>query len=471
VLVIGEMLATGGAAVASTVYGPDTSVPCQAESDVTTLFGAGSELHRAFLRFTAVNQSTALYFCPVADPAGTAASGTISFTTTSTAVGNCTVWVGDQSVSFTIPSGSTVTATALLAVTAINANYGARWPVTASASVGVVTLTALNTGPNGNGIKIGAVITGTGVGTTVAPTAPTVLASGATADSYTAALAAIISVRYYNILVCDSAAAQVGAVCSQVNTQALPLNGIRGRVFCGFGLGLASGITFATGLNDPRCEIALTNGTDITPLECAANNCALFTLLEAQENPRLNYSMYPTNPTDAASWKLVASRSGPSAGLTPTQITSALNNGLTPYAVLPSGQLQLVKRITSYSLNGSVQDTRTRDACKVFVEDLFCDDLQTLISQQFGGCALIDNPPPGAPIPQGKVVWPRLVGDAIDQLITQYAGASLFQNLAAILAGTIVQRSPVNRDRIEAMVPSQVVDICDQFALVVNQVG
>ena len=471
-LIIGEMLASGGTATASTVYGPDTNIPCQTEADVIGLFGAGSELHRAFLRFVAVNQSTALYFCPVADPAGTAASGTITFTTTSTAVGNCVIYLGDQSVSFTVPSGSTPTATAVLAAAAINANAGKRWPITATSSLGVVTCTAVNTGPNGNLIKISATITGSSVGTTVAPTAPTALTSGATADSYTAALAAIVSVRYYNIIVCDSDATNVGLVCTQVNTQALPLNGIRQRVFCGYGGTLANGITFATGLNDPRCEVALTLGTDLTPLECAANNAALFTLLEAQEDPRINYSLFPTDPTDKASWLLVASRSGPSVGLTPAQITSALNNGLTPYAVLPGGQLQLVKRITSYSLNGSVQDTRTRDACKVFVNDDFGDDLYTLLSQQFGGCALIDNPGPGTTIPQGaKVVWPRLIGEATASLVNQYVNAALFQNGPAILASIIAQRSLLNRNRTEIIVSTQVVDVGDQFAALILQVG
>lgn len=468
VIVLGNMLASGASAVAGTVYGPDTSTPCQSESDVIALFGAGSQLHRFFKRFTAINKTTALYFCPVADPAGTAANATLTFTSTSTGTGNCRVWHGDQFVDFTIPSGSAPTATALLAVTAINSRVD--WPFTAASTGGVVTCTAKNTGPEGNWFTLGAVVTGS-PGQTVAPVAATLFTSGATADSYTTALAAIKSVRYYNYAVCDSDATNVGAACTQVNTLALPANGIRQRVFAGFSGSLANAITFAVALNDPRCEVQLGIGTDYTPLEVCANNCALYTLLEAQENPRINFSQFPTDSTDQDSWLLVASRNGPSSGLTPVQITSALNNGLTPFAVLGGGQLQLVKRITSYSLDGSTADYRCRDACKVYVNDDFGDDFYTLIAQQFGGMALIDNPPQGASVPQGAVFWPRLVGEAADGLVEEYVGAGLFQNAQAILDGTIVQRSPSNRNRTEALIPTQVVDVGDQWAVEINQVG
>lgn len=467
-LIMGNATVSGIATANTVVYGPDTSPAVQTEQDVIQYFGAGSQLHRAFLRFTAVNQKTPLYFLAVAPSAGAAATATLTFTGTATSVGNGRVWLADSFVDFTINTGDTPTVQAASAAAAINNKY--QWAATATSSVGVVTLTARNLGPEGNWLQVGCVLTGN-PGSTVTPVAPTFFTGGTTADSVTTALTTIKSVRYYNILVCDSDATNVGAVVAQVNSLALPTTGIRQRVFCGYQGTLANAITFATGLNAPRLEVALAIGTDITPLEVAANNAAVFTLLELQTTPRHNFSQFPTNSTDAAVWTLVATRNGAGSGLTTTQITSALNSGLTPYQVLPSGALQLVKRITSYSLNGSVQDTRTRDACKVYENDNFCDDLATLLSQQFAGKDLINNPVPGTPVPQGNVFWPRQIGESINGLVETYAQGGRFQNPVQINAGTIVQRSAFNKNRVEGLVPTQVVDVGDQFAFVVNQVG
>ena len=472
VLIMGNATTAGSATANTVVYGPDTSVPCQTETDVINLFGAGSQLHRAFLRFTAVNQTTPLYFLVVAPSAGAAATGTLTFSATATATANCRVWVEDMFADFTISTGDTPTTQATNCAAAINAKY--QWPCSATSSVGVVTLTHRNLGPEGNFLAYGAVITSSGtgaIGTTVTPVLPTLMTGGTTADSNTTALGTIKSTRYYNILVCDSDATNVGAVVSQVNTLALPLNGIRQRVFAGFTGTLANCITLATGLNAPRCELALTTGTDLPPLEAAANNCAIFTLLENRAYPRHNFSLFPSLPSDQTQWFLTASRTGPGAGLTQAQITSALNNGITPYAIVGTGKLQLVKRITSYSLNGSVQDTRCRDACKVYESDNYGDDLSTLLSQQFSGKDLINDPPAGGPTPQGNLVWPRLIADAVNGLTQVYVNNGRFQNGPAIIAGTIVQRDPFNKNRVDILVPVQVVDILDQVASLINQVG
>src|SRR5579859_1046766 len=368
-LIMGNKTTAGSAVADTTIYGPDTQTPCATEADVITLFGTGSQIHRAFLAFTKVNQTTALYFIAVAESGGVAATLTITITNAATSSGNFRFWCGAEFVDTGITSGDAATAIATNVAASINAQT--RWAITAVASTNTVVLTAKNKGPEGNWIRVQSLITpGTGtIATTTSLTANTFLSTGATPDSNTTALATIKPYRFYYIGVCDSDSGNVGAVVTQVNSVALPATGIRQRVVSGFVDTLANGITQATGINAPRSKIVWGSALDYTPLELMANNMALYALLEAGAAvgvARKNFSLFPTpQGPDQSLWFLKSGRGG--AGVSPTtaQITSALNNGLTPLINTNSGPAQMVKRVTSRSLNGATADYRIRDPHKV----------------------------------------------------------------------------------------------------------
>lgn len=462
---------TAGSAVVNTVYGPDTSPPVQDEADVIQFFGTGSQQHRFFLRFTAVNKTTALYFICVTESTGAAATGTLTFVGAATATCNCRVWCGSDFVDFTINSGDSVTTIAANCAAAVNTQT--RWAIVATSSVGVVTTTAVNKGPEGNWIKIGAVLTQNASATTaVSPNAPTALTGGTTSDVNTSALAAIAATRFYYIGLCDSDATNIGRAVTQIESQALPATGIRQRAFVGSSDTVANDITLAIALNDPRTEnVWGGTSTDWTPLELAANNMALYSLLEAQQFPRHNFSQFPTDATDAISWLIPGTRNGPTAGPSVAQVAAMLNNGITPIALLPNGQTQLVKRITTRSLNGSVNDYRVRDAHKVTICDRWTDDAKTLTANQFGGLDLIDNPPPGSVLPRGNLVWPQIWGNALEGLVEDYGANGQLQNVPDILAGMQTQRETDNPSRMSNLTPLEPVDIADQFCMVVDQVA
>jgi len=312
------------------------------------------------------------------------------------------------------------------------------------------------------------------------------LGGGATADNYTNALATLLGGNaYYDIVVCDSDATNIGRVVTQVNTQANPITGVRQRVFAGTVDTLANAITLATGLNAPRCELQWANATDITPLEIAANDAAIYALFEQSGNTgyryvgRLNYSLFPTaNPQfqDQNYWFISASRNGSASAPTTAQITSALNNGLTPITILQDGTAQLVKRITSRSLNGSTADYRIRDGHKVAIMDAWASAAATITQQQFGGKDLLDPPPPGAN-PQGGnppntfATNVNIWGGALKDLTEKMGVAGLLQNTDVTNAAAIIQRESNPRTRMSASFDLQTADIADVFAVVANQVA
>lgn len=390
---------------------------------------------------------------------------------------------------------------------------------THSANSGTFTITAAGTGtvtytnatPGVNSTTINWSVTFNNTSFTAAPSFPTTLGAtvndggctwtcwgslstagvtslggGATADNYTNTLATIASSTFFNIVCCDSDATNLGRVATQIATQAQPITGILQRAFAGSVDTIANAETIATGLNAAQFEIIAGLGSvDITPLELAANNAAIYSLFEQTGNTgyrlvgRLNFSLFPTsNPlyNDSTYWLLTGSRNGPNAGPSNAQVQTALSNGLTPIALQLTGQPYLVKRITTRCLNGSNQDFRIRDAHKVAIMFAWATGVKSLTQQNFGGMDLLDPPKQGQSPAAGQapnvfatnsVLW----GNALKDFTTKVGNAGLLQNTVATNAAAIVQREVSPRTRLSASFGLTTADIADQFCVSGNQVG
>jgi len=468
ILVLANKTSAGSAVPDTTIYGPDTLVPLQTEDDMIALGGPGSEAHRMFRRIAAVNKDTAVYWMFVTASAGTAASGTIVIATNATGNGTHRAWVGDEYVETSIATGDTPTT--IGAAIAVNINAKTHWAVTANSVTGTVTLTAKNAGPRGNLIRFQAAIT-SGIGTTTTATTDAFLAAGATADSNVTALTNILAKKFYYIVSAAEDATQLGALNSQVNTQAAPTTGIRQRVFAGSVDTLANATTVATGINSARAEIVWAEKSPFTPSELAANQAAVVALFEAnQSNPRTNFAGFGNDAVSTNYWKVPKSRLD-SATPTRTSIKSALNNGLSPIGVNPNGTTYLVNRITSRSLSGSTADYRIRASHKVTVCDFFADDLQAKLTLQNAGKRIANDPPQGARYPGPDVITPAICRSQVVGVLNDYDQNDLLQNLAQIKEGLEVQRELVPTTRMGIRVPLQVIDNLEQMAVDVSQVA
>lgn len=473
ILCIANKITSAGGTAGTVVYGPDSLIPLQTEDDMITLAGAGSEAHRMFRRIAAVNKDTPVYWVFVADPAGTAATGTFVIANVATGNGAHRVWVGDEFVDTAIATGDAVDTIGAAIVVSVNSKT--HWPVTAAYNAGsdTVTLTAKQTGPRGNWIRFQCAILsgGTSIATTTTATSDAFLSGGATADSNSTALSTILSKKYYYIVSAAEDATQLGALNSQVNTQAAPTTGIRQRVFAGSVDTLANATTVATGINSARTEIVWSEKSPWTPAELAANQAALVSLFEAnQANPRTNFAGAGNDAVTSNYWKVPKSRTD-TAHPTRTSIKSALNNGLSPIAVNPTGTTYLVNRITSRSLSGSTADYRIRPSHKVTICDFFADDLQTKLTLQNQGKRIANDPPQGARVPGPDVVTPSLCRGQVFGLLNDYDQNDLLQNLAQIKEGTIVQRETAPTTRMGIRVPLQPCDNLEQIAAEVAQVA
>ncbi len=469
ILVLANKLSTGLAVNDTTIYGPDTAVPITTEADMILLAGAGSEAHRLFRRLVAVNRDTAIYWCFVTESVGAKATGTIVLATTATGAGVLRVYVGDEFAEASITTGMIVDDLGPLIVAAINRRT--HWPVTAAYNSGTdtVTLTAKQNGPRGNEIRFMSTITG-GIGTTATSGTDGFLSGGATADSNATALGTINPKRFYYIVSAAGDATQFGALVSQVGTQALPTNGIRQRAFAGSTDTLANAITFATGINAARAEIIWQEKSPWTTGELAANHAALVALFETSPNPHTNFAGFGNDAITGPSWKVPRSRVD-TAAPSRSSIKSALNSGLSPIAVNPSGTTYLVNRITSRSLAGAIPDYRIRAAHKVTICDFFADDLQAKMALQNAGKRIADDPPDGVRPPGAKVITPQIARGQVFRLLDDYYANDLLQNIDQIKEGTKCARQQNPSTRLGIRVPLQPIDNLEQTAIAVDQVA
>jgi phage tail sheath gpL-like len=464
-LLIGGKLSTASATTDTVVYGPDTAVSMTSESDAISLFGAGSELHRMVRRFLAVNTTSPLYAIAVADGYGAVqATGTVTVTGTATSGGSIRVFVADEFVDVGFVTGDTPTDIAADLEIAVNSKT--HWPCTADANAGVLTLTAKQPGERGNFTRYFAQVLPTTAGVSATPVASSAMTGGSVADSNATALATISPERYYYIVSAAQDSTQLSALLSQVNTQALPVTGIRQRVFGGSVDTLANTITVVNNLNGARAEMIWLYQSDVVPGELAANNAAVYALEEAPAVPRCNFDSYGDDARTASNWKIKAPLSG--AKPTRSQIFAALNAGVTPIGVRKNSTY-LVSRITTRYLNGATVDYRIRDAHKVTVCDRYVDDLIAKAAASLRGKTIANDPVRNEPTPGPSVVTPRVVKALIDRLSQDYAENDLLQNVTEVKANTQVIREAAPTTRMSARIPLQPIDVLHQVAFLVDQ--
>ena len=479
-LLIGNKTSSGDATADTVIYGPASGLPLTSESDCIARFGRGSELHRMYRRFRAVNTSTPLYAIAVSEGSTpTAASQTITFATTATGTGTFRIWCGDDFCEVVCASGDTVTTIATAAAAAINAKLD--WPITASSSVGVVTVTAKQGGVRGNLIRIRAQLVSGTPSTTVTRGTATALTSGAVADDYTTALATIAASRFYYIVSADCAdasdasasAANFSALVSQVTSQALPVTGIRQSVWGGHVGTVTNATTLAAlaAVNNVRVQVALMPTADVTPAEIAAHLAGAVAVLE-DGDPNYNHAGLGRTNATAALWKLGA-QSTQSAWLTRTQIKTCLNAGVTPIACDSRTQgSYVVKVITTKCLTSSVADYRVRNRQIVSTEDAYADDLVTKLALQFANKKLGDDPAPGQSSLDANTTSPRAIKACVDQLTRDYGDLGRLRKVESdTIPNTNVGRDGSNTGRCNIRVPLYVVPPLDQTATAIDDVS
>lgn len=445
----------GGSAAAATVV----SVPSAA--DAITLFGQGSELHRMVAAVFAQYPDATLYACPVADAAGTAASGVLTFATTSTAA--FAVRLKMCGIVFDVAVASGDTATAIAAAVADAINDQADLPYTAQNSSGAITITAKQTGPRGNTLIVDAYFVAAGstietritTSSTTSPGAATTgqwsstgtlgseitLTSGATQDSFVNALAAIEPTRYDRIVGACIEATNVGRIVTHINTNAGPTVQLLEQAIVPSVDTYANAVTLATGQNASRLQVAWHHASTLPAPEVAAQVAAARLNGDAGLGGfRAGEAADPAANLDGIDLASVTMQRVPADRPTVTEVENALNNGLTVIGASSSrpGYGAIVRSITSRSLASGVPNYAVIDTAYVTVCDHVADDLRSYLTSQLAGAKLGADAANGQPATRApNVTTPSIIRSLILAKLYSYEESGITRDVtlnASLLA-------------------------------------
>ncbi|GFK94423.1 hypothetical protein NNJEOMEG_02268 [Fundidesulfovibrio magnetotacticus] len=413
---------------------PLTPVNVYSDAEAAELFGPGSQAHLMARAAITANAYLRLSVIGVADDAaGIAASCTATVTGQAAGLGVAGLTVGTQTVQIAVSLATTAAAIAQALADKINAHPSL--PVTAGAVNGVITLTARNKGATGNLIPVSASSTVDGVAVVVTP-----MAGGATDPDIAPALAAVFADGHDIIVTPYADQTSLTALRQHVDAvgHALEQRGAVG-VYASTGT-LAAATTLAGLINSGRITGALLPGSVSLPWEVAA---AFAAVIASEEDPARPLNTLALANIAAPPVKKRLGR---------MEQETLLANGVTPLEVGPGEKVQVVRAITTYTLDPQgVEDIALLDLTTIRTLDYVRLACRTRISLRF---------------PREKLssrTAPKVRSELIDVLL-KLEELEIVEEVKANLPGLIVERDLQDPNRLNAKIPCDVVNGLHIFA-------
>lgn len=445
-LVIGQRF-TGGSVAA----GVPVRVLSAAQAEDN--FGRGSMLSAMLTALKAANTYTECWAVALDDLGGGAlATGTLTLGGSPTEGGTLNVYVGGSQVQVGVASAQTPTSIATGLVAAIAADTSL--PVTASNAAGVVTLTARHKGEVGNGIDV-RLNYYTGERTPKGLTTAIVAMSGGTGNpDVQTAITAIGDEQYNTIVTPYTDSSNLGKIEALLATRFGPLVQKEGHAFTGLAGSVATLSTLGDSRNSPHLTI-MNAGKSPTPAYVWA---AVAAAVDAYE-------------PDPARPRQTLLLPGLLAPATPDRMTRDERNlhlfdGISTTIVDAGGQVLIERLITTYKTNAfGVADISYLDIETMRTIAYLRFSVRARIALRFPRHKLAADGTrfaPGQAIVTPNVIRAELVG-----LFSEWEDAGLAEGLAQFKRDLIVERSASDPNRIDAIIPP---DVINQFRVFAAQI-
>ncbi|TVO57525.1 phage tail sheath C-terminal domain-containing protein [Denitromonas halophila] len=426
-LIVAQKLAAGSqaAGVAVEVFGDD---------EAAEYFGEGSIAHLMVRAALVANPYLALSVIAMDDAVGSAAAtGTITLAGTATSTGVLTVWIAGMRTELAIASGDTAADVAAAMEAKLDALGDL--PVTASVAGAVITPTARNKGTLGNGIAVTATSTAAGI------TATTVAMSGGSVDPDIATpLAAVFAGGHDVIISSLNDSTSLTALRTHLDNVSGPLEQ-RGAIgVCAHVGTLAQATTLAGTINMGRISEILVPACANPSFAVAASYGAV---VAGEEDPARPLDDLPLTGILAPPLEDRMSR---------TEQESSLYNGVTPTEVGPGEKVQIVRAITTYTLNPqSIPDISLLDLTTIRTLDYVRKACRERISLRFPREKLSSRTPD------------KVRGEIIDVLY-KLEELEIVENVTENLPGVICERDSQDPNRLNCKIPVDVVNGLHVFA-------
>jgi phage tail sheath gpL-like len=438
VMIVGQMLATGNAAAL-------TPIQVFSDQDAAAKFGWGSIVHLMARAALKANPYAQIYVCGQPDSANApvAATGTITITGTPTATGMITVSVGNSSYQVGISATDTPTTIAANIVQALNADQSL--PVTYVAAAGVITFTAKNKGTVCNQVALAATLTAPGVTAVCAG-----MSGGSVDPNVQDCLTACFSGSYGIYATPYNDQANLTSLRTDLENLSGPLEQRSATGVYGFTGTLAAATTLAGEINDGRMVGAFLPGTPSAAFEIAAAMASV----EASESD-------PARPLDTL--ELLGIGAPPSASrLSRTEEESCLWNGVTPLEVGPDGNVQIVRAVSTYTLNAQgVADPSLLDITTIRSLDYIRVAARQRVALRFPRVKIYADTPTRA----GTC---KQIRSCLIDLLNSLQDLQIVQNVSQWQAAIVVQPDSQDVNRVDAQIPADIVNGLHVFAGVIN---
>lgn len=448
ILVIGQRLATGTVAAAVPTRVLDVNA---AEG----FFGRGSMLHLMFRACKANNAWTETWAIALDDAvAGVAATGKISFIGPATAAGTIVLYIAGQRVKVAVASGDAAIAVAAAVVAAINARTDL--PVTAAVngvSTFQVDLTARHKGAAGNDIDIRFNYnTGEALPAGIVPTI-TAMAGGTTNPDVAAAIAVLGQTWYTDIAMPYTDATNLAALESELADRFGPLVMKDGHAYAAAAGTHATLTTLGNSRNSPHLTIMGAKASPTPPYEWAAALCAVCAYYARND---------PARPFQTLTLKAVLPPAV-AARFTDSERNLLLFDAISTWTVDDGGLVRIERVITTYEKNAlGIDDITYLDLNTMKTLAFIRYTVRARIALRFPRAKLASDGNEGP-----SIVTPRTIRGELVALFAEWEAIGIAEGIEQFKADLVVQRNAADPNRVDAIIPP---DVINQFRVFAGKV-
>lgn len=446
ILVLGQRLSTGTVAAAV-----PTRITSKAQAEEA--FGRGSMLSAMFNALKDANSYTESWGLALDDNgSGVAATGTVVFGGTVTGAGTLNLYIGGKVVQVAVAASEATTSIATAAAAAINADTSL--PVTAAANTSTVTLTARNDGECGNKIDIrtnyyqGEVLP---KGLTVTITA---MASGATNPDIATAITAMGDEQYHTIICPWTDSSNLGKLETELSRRFGPLVQKEGHAFAAAADTHANLSTLGDARNSPHLTIMGAQNSPTPPYIIATVVGAVDAYEPDPARPRQTLPLIGVMP--------------PAEGVryTMSERNIHLHDGISTFIVDAGGVCLIERLITTYKTNAfGVTDISYLDIETMRTIAYLRYSVRARIALKFPRYKLASD---GTTFAPGQaIVTPKVIRAELIALFMEWELAGLAEGLEQFKRDLIVERNTTDPNRVDAVIPP---DVVNQFRVFAAQV-
>lgn len=447
-LLVGQRLAAGTVAALTA-----TRLGSQAGDQAAQAFGQGSMLHGMAAAARKANDYVDIWAIALDDDvAGVAATGTVTLSGVPTATGTLALYIGGTLVRIAVVAAEAVATLATRLADAINADTSL--PVTASAALGVVTLTSRWKGETGNDLDLRLNYYGeqTPTGLAVAIVA---MAGGTANPGVQPVLDAIAGQQYYSIVCPYLDGANLTALETEMASRFGPMDVLTGHVFNAKVGNHAALTTWGDGRNSPHVSTLGLYDVPTAPWVVASvwATVAEFSGANDPARPFRSLALPGVLPPPEASRFTRAERN------------LALFDGISTFTVDQGGQVLIETIITNYQVNSfGLPDIALLRLETKWTADLIRFRFNAAVARDYPRHKLGDVAVPGQAYATPTTVRATLIAEAI-KLATE---DGLIEDIEGFKRDLLVKRSTQNPNRLNAVLTPNLVNQFDIFAAAVQ---